>query len=798
MSVATSAHERRPGAPTDRGAHADARGRWAGEPAGLSGPAPGNPGAQRAMVFVAWAAVAAVAATDARTPLGFAHGTLFVIGVLAAAASERPRVLAAVAVAAVVLTFVGLLTSAGSASGVEPAHAIANRIVSALVIVGSAALATWQLGAVAAMRRARDAHARTVEVLERSNRLIQIAGETAHLGGWSVDLATQRATWSDEVARIHGKPSGFQPSVQEGVSFYHPDDRATIASAVEACASRGIAFDVELRLQPEGAVEDAWVRATGRAVRDGRGAIVAVEGAFQDVSERVRARFAEEMAARHARALTDRLAQTLEAISDAFFTLDRDWRITYVNPQAERLVRRRSEELIGVEIWSAFPGVPGSAFEHAYREVAETGEPRTVEAYYEPLGSHFEVRAFKVADGLALYFSDVTERWVIDQKKLHAQRLESIGQLTGGVAHDFNNLLTVIGGNADLLRERRAADPLDARLAGMIAEAATRGAELTRALLAFARRQALEPRATDVVELVRGLEPLLHRTLGEAVEVLVDAVDGVAPTFIDPHQLESSLLNLAINARDAMPDGGRLTIEVCDVVIDADYAARAADVEPGDYVLLAVSDTGVGIAADDLERVFEPFFTTKPVGRGSGLGLAMVHGFVKQSKGHVTIYSEPGEGTTLRLYLPRHVGPEAVEPRSTPSVDVLGGTETVLVVEDDAMVRTFAASQLRELGYVVLEAVDGATALATLRQRDDIALLFTDVVMPGGIGGKELAETALRLRPDLMVLFTSGYTENAIVHHGRLDPGVELLSKPYRRHDLARRVRQVLDARPNS
>ncbi|MEX2480371.1 MAG: response regulator [Gammaproteobacteria bacterium] len=392
---------------------------------------------------------------------------------------------------------------------------------------------------------------------------------------------------------------------------------------------------------------------------------------------------------------------------------------------------------------------------------------------------------------------DITERRELAERLQQSQRLEAVGQLTGGVAHDFNNLLTVILGNAEILADELRPAPQQAALAEMIAGAAQRGAELTQRLLAFARKQALVPKKVDVNQLVVGMDRLLRRTLGEQIEIELVQGGGLWRALVDPAQLESALLNLCINARDAMPHGGRLTIETGNIRLDHDYVEHHDEVTAGQYVLVAVSDSGMGIAPDALPRVFEPFFTTKPTGRGTGLGLAMVYGFVKQSGGHASVYSEPGEGTTVKLYLPRvQPGSEADDAgEDSDNIAVAGGTETILVVEDDELVRRFARGQLRALGYRVIDAQDGRAALEILRARDDIALLFTDVVMPGGMSGRQLADAAQQLRSELGVLYTSGYTENAIVHHGRLDPGVLLLPKPYRRADLARMVRRALAAR---
>jgi PAS domain S-box-containing protein len=387
---------------------------------------------------------------------------------------------------------------------------------------------------------------------------------------------------------------------------------------------------------------------------------------------------------------------------------------------------------------------------------------------------------------------DVTEQRRLDDRLRQAQKLEAVGLLTGGIAHDFNNLLTVILGGSEVLAEEIADEELRS-LAEMTITAARRGAELTNRLLAFARRQPLAPRRVDLGELAQGLEGLLRRTLSEAIEIRVTTRARLWPTEIDPGQLENAVLNLAINARDAMPAGGRLTIETANAVLDEAYAATAPDAAPGEYVMVAVSDTGTGMAPETLARVFEPFFTTKEAGRGSGLGLSMVYGFARQSGGHVRIYSELGQGTTVRMYFPRAADRTAAAPEDAQAAPAAGGAEHILVVEDDPLVRRNLTHQLGTLGYRVTAAEAGAEALAIIEATPDIDLLLTDVVMPGGMNGAALAAAARVRRPDLRVLYTSGYAEDAIVHHGRLDPGVELLAKPYRRQELAAKVRLVLD-----
>ena len=386
--------------------------------------------------------------------------------------------------------------------------------------------------------------------------------------------------------------------------------------------------------------------------------------------------------------------------------------------------------------------------------------------------------------------TDITERKHAEEQLAQAQRMEAVGQLTAGVAHDFNNMLAVILGNAELLEDEFGAN--NPRLTAM-SRGATRAANLTQRLLAFSRKQVLQPEIIDTNKLIADITDLLRRTLEEHIDIETVTGTGLWTCEVDPAQLENAVVNLALNARDAMPDGGKLTIETANTKLDDDYAAAQAEVTPGQYVMLAVTDTGFGMPPEVQDHVFEPFYTTKAVGAGSGLGLSMVHGFVKQSGGHVTIYSELGEGTTIKLYLPRSAETEAVE-RKPVSVEVpVARGETVLVVEDDPEVRTLAVALLSSLGYQIMEAATGAAALEQLGTMTKVNLLLTDVVLPGGMNGRELAAEVEQRSPGIPVLYMSGYTEDAITHHGRLEAGAELLQKPFRKADLARAVRKALD-----
>jgi PAS domain S-box-containing protein len=385
------------------------------------------------------------------------------------------------------------------------------------------------------------------------------------------------------------------------------------------------------------------------------------------------------------------------------------------------------------------------------------------------------------------------ERTKLEAQLHQAQKMEAIGNLTGGMAHDFNNLLGVVIGNIDLLRELRKGDLDLDELTREALDAAFRGADLTRRLLAFARQQPLRPQRVDVNALVSGITWLLSRTLGEDVEITLDLFPELWPVVVDPAQLEASLTNLATNARDAMPDGGRLMVVTGNRYLDADYAAQQTEVVPGGYVMIEVSDTGIGMPQEVVERIFEPFFTTKSRDKGTGLGLSMVFGFIKQSGGHISVYSEPGIGTTFRLFLPRMVGEALTVEESSVVPLARGRGETVLVVEDNTALRRVVVRQLGELGYRVL-AAENATAGLRLLEQQSIDLLLTDIVMPGGINGRELAQRARQRWPGIRVVFTSGFSEAWLSGDaGRLSSRAPLLSKPYRKEELASAAREALD-----
>jgi PAS domain S-box-containing protein len=508
------------------------------------------------------------------------------------------------------------------------------------------------------------------------------------------------------------------------------------------------------------------------------------------------------------RARGERLFQNIaDTAMDAIILVDARGSIVEWNPQAERIFGWPRAEAVGRRIArTIFPEEEREPYESELRNFLETGESvmvqrlmeiRAVRRDGETFPAEWIVTPVTIDD--ELYFSgfvrDISAAKSSAAQLRQAQKMEAVGQLAGGMAHDFNNLLTVVVGGIDSVLNR-VADDVRPRLEAAL-YAAERGATLVRQLLAYSRRQTLNPSRIDLSQIVTEMEELLRRTLGAQIEVKANLEGEIWPCFADRAQVESALLNMAINARDAMPEGGTLTIETGNVELDAEYAALNAEVTVGQYVMIAVSDSGTGIPPEILSRVFEPFFSTKEVGKGSGLGLSMIYGFAKQSMGHVKIYSEVGHGTTIRLYLPRPrtetmIGAIAVPaPADAP---LRGGEETVLLVEDDPHVRGFAVTYLSSLGYAVIEATTGAEALVVLEEKGRrIDLLFTDIMMPGNMSGRALAEAAWRTRPHLKVLFTSGYADASVINNGLLKAGAKFLSKPYKGGDLARLLRQILD-----
>ena len=579
-------------------------------------------------------------------------------------------------------------------------------------------------------------------------------------------------------------------------SLIHPDDRQLPAQITAEAIAKKQSFQVEYRvIHKNGSVRWFWEQGSGICNADGE--VEIIEGYITDIT-------LQKEADASIRQSEQRFQLLSKATNDAIW----DWDL-----QTNRIWWSDSfYSLFGSHKDKAEPTF--EAWEkrvHPDDRKRVTGNlNRAVQTLQQSWSDNYRFQrndgsyADVIDRGYVIYnnenapvrmvggITDISERLEIEEKLRQSQRLEAVGQLTGGVAHDFNNLLTVIVGNAEILTESLSVDSNLRGLSEMIQEAADRGAELIRSLLAFARRQPLDPKHVDVNQLLMNFQALLARSIGETITLELELPTELWLAQVDPGQLENALLNLAINARDAMPSGGRLLIETLNIVLSEEYAAQH-DVTPGDYVMVAVSDTGIGIAPENLDKVFEPFYTTKSKDKGTGLGLAMVYGFAKQSFGHVNVYSEVGQGTTIRLYLPR--SPEEHAQHTLASHTRLehpSGQESILVVEDDELVRSYVTAQLQASGYQVISASNGQQALEIIQGEQKIDLLFTDVVMPGGMTGRDLSDTAQRIRPGLKVLYTSGYTENSIVHHGRLDAGVMLLTKPYSREELMTKIHQAL------
>ena len=643
-----------------------------------------------------------------------------------------------------------------------------------------------------------------------------------------LQLVNQR--YCDIVGRPRDEVLGLR--VQD---LTHPDDVPANLALWQRMIDTGEGFTIEKRyLRPDGAL--MWVNNRITLLLDADGAPQSCIAVVQDITERKRTEAAllqltetlEQRIAERTRELTAanrrltgeieerRQAESLlereqafsdrliESSTEAIVAIDTELRHTVWNAAATAMTGVPRSAVLGRTLTEAMPQVANTAVETAWHDalagrtssvegraftVPATGRSGVYDASYAPL--HGADGAIIGAIGM---LRDITAQRRAEEALRQAQKMEAVGQLTGGVAHDFNNLLTVITGNLETLQRRLGSDSplhrqIDAALRGT-----DRAATLTHRLLAFSRRQTLDPKPVDPNGLVAGMSDLLKRTLGETISVENVAGVGAWRIRCDPNQLESAILNLAVNSRDAMPDGGKLTIETANVHVDQAYAASQSDMQAGRYVVISVTDTGSGMTRDVAEKAFEPFFTTKQIGQGTGLGLSQVYGFTKQSGGHTKIYSEPGQGTSIKLYLPRFDAPIADEtaPNVDPNVPVGSRHETILVVEDDEDVRQHTVELLRELGYDVIEAPDGPSALGLIDRGSDVQLLFTDVALPGGMDGRELAEAARRRAPAIKVLFTTGYARSAILRDGALDPDVALVVKPFTYTNLATKIRDVL------
>jgi PAS domain S-box-containing protein len=653
----------------------------------------------------------------------------------------------------------------------------------ALIVAGLFAIREWRRASV--VRRAAGARAALEHDIELHRRIFETSLDLI--------LVTDRRGRFIEVSPSARTILGYEPVEMIGhlgVDFIHPDDLDPTREEMRLARRGRETRNFECRYMH----------------KDGHAVALTWAGVWSEPEQRhffigrdTTARRRLEQAERTAKEM---LAAVIDASPVAIVCLSPERKVTIWSRSAEQVFGYAAGEVLG-QAYALVPPGHEPQYDDLFGRALAGETLRDVRVTRRRkdgslVDISFDAAALRDTDGtisaVAYALSDITERNRLEQQLRHSQKMDAIGQLTGGVAHDFNNLLTVITGTIDILADAVADRPDLATVAKLISEAADRGAELTARLLAFARKQPLQPTNTDANEAVTEAAKLLRPTLGEQIDIEWRLEENAWPALVDPAQLVTALLNLAVNARDAMPEGGKLTLETGNVYLDEAYAKAHSEVEPGPYVMFAVSDTGPGIPAPIREKVFEPFFTTKDIGKGTGLGLSMVYGFVKQSHGHIKLYSEEGQGTTFKIYLPRAASEAGRSEPNSPVSRQGDGSEIILVVEDDATVRQSVTLQLESLGYRSITATNAAEALDIIDRGVHFDLLFTDLVMPGPMNGNQLAMEAAKRRAPLKVLFTSGYTESAAVHHGRLPPGLMLLGKPYRTADLARMVRQALNA----
>ncbi|WP_371868023.1 PAS domain S-box protein [Duganella levis] len=605
--------------------------------------------------------------------------------------------------------------------------------------------------------------------------------------------------FNDQVYRYTGTPAG-EMDRERWRQMVHDDDRDAAGDLWFAAIAAAQTYETEFRIRRADG-DWRWHLVRAQPIVDAQGVVQRWVGTNTDIQDQ------KSTAAMLQRQVAERTAERdrmWQYSTDVMMVTDLEGWVKAINPAFTRLLGWEPAEVVGTSVYTLIHRDDLDASKAEMASLASGAVTFKFENRTQRKGGGYAILAWTAAPDARFVHAvgrDMTaERAAAEEMKRTAaalqqsQKMEAIGKLTGGVAHDFNNLLQVISGNLQLLAgdvagNARAERRLDNALAGV-----TRGARLASYLLAFGRRQALDPRVVKIGRFIAGMEDMLRRSLGEEIEVEMVISGGLWNTLVDTTQVENAVLNLCINARDAMDGAGKLTIEVGNAYLDDAYALAHPELHPGQYVMIAVSDTGTGMTPEVLEQAFDPFFSTKPEGKGSGLGLSMVYGFARQSGGHVKIYSELGNGTTVKLYLPRSTEAEDA-PLPPETRAIIGGKETILVAEDDEGVRATVVELLSELGYQVLKAGDATSALSIIDSGMQIDLLFTDVVMPGPLRSPDLARKARERQPGMAVLFTSGYTENAIVHGGRLDAGVDLLGKPYTREALARKIRHVLGNR---
>jgi PAS domain S-box-containing protein len=631
--------------------------------------------------------------------------------------------------------------------------------------------------------------ARTADDFENLARMLDLTNLVIHRDDGTI------LHWTTGCERLYGwaKQEAVGRTVHNLLVTRYPQPREAILDALSRNGSwQG---ELEHRRKDGSAVSIAslWV-----ARRSDDGAALTVLQTNNDISGLRRAQ--TELAAREAH-----LRSILDTVPEAMIVIDEDGLIASFSAAAGLLFGYTEAEVVGRNVKMLMPSPYREGHDGYIGHYLRTGEARIIGYGRVVTGLSKDGATFpmELAVGEARtsgkriftgFIRDLTSRQKMEEELRQAQKMEAVGQLTGGIAHDFNNLLTVITGNLEML-DATVDSAGQHELVREAQDAAEDGAKLTAQLLAFGRRQPLNPKLADIGQIVSNFD-LLRRTSGEAIELRIIVTGPPNQAVVDASQLQNALLNLAINARDAMPRGGRLTIEISQTRLDADYAQMYPEVRTGRYVLIAVTDTGAGMSEEVRQRAFDPFFTTKPAGAGSGLGLSMVYGFVKQSGGNIQIYSEPGRGTSVRIFLPFAESEREEKKQMTSGAQLTTpprGSETILVVEDDARVRRVAVARLRSLGYQVIEAENGAAGLTTLSSHPEIVMIFTDVVMPGGLSGDELAEAALAAKPDVKILFTSGYAEPGIAKQG-MGTGA-WLKKPYSAMELAHKIREVLDVR---
>ncbi|WP_338663750.1 PAS domain-containing protein [Pararoseomonas sp. SCSIO 73927] len=653
-----------------------------------------------------------------------------------------------------------------------------------------------------------------VDVTEqkRVEERLRIAQTAGGIGTFEYMPGFATAAVSDQFCKLLGLRPAPDLPVRTVNGVVHPGDLPIIDDNVTdeaALPALGTVHEAEFRIARADTGEARWLKRRGEYLRDAETAGLRFSGVIYDITDTKRTEaqlraLNEGLEAEVAARTADR-NRLWRLSADIMLVLRPDGTIVAVNPAWHATLGWREAEVVGRSVLELIHPDDAAGGRDRLARLSGDGPVMRVEDRYRHKDGRWRWIDWSAAFGEGLISAvgrDVTEEREREQALRQAeealrqsQKMEAVGQLTGGIAHDFNNLLTGIVGSLELLRTRIAQGRFGQveRYVAAAQGAADRAAALTHRLLAFSRRQTLDPKPTGANRLIQGMEELIRRTMGPAIEVETVLAVGLWPTLCDPHQLENAILNLAINARDAMPGGGRLTIETANSWID-DRAARERDMEPGQYVTVCVTDTGTGMPPEVVARAFDPFFTTKPVGQGTGLGLSMIYGFARQSGGQVRIYSEPGQGTTMRLYLPRHWGEveeEKTAARGNPPRAERG--ETVLVVDDEPTVRMLVMEVLEELGYAALEASDGGSALKVLRSTARLDLLITDVGLPGGMNGRQVADAARELRPGLRVLFITGYAENAAIGNGHLAPGMHVLTKPFPMEVLATRIKSIIE-----